>query len=144
MGDESKPSTSEFRWVSNPDKLKDSIIKLVKEVKKGALLEVGKGYLLEVDMSYPGDLHDLHNDLSFMCEKKKINEVQKLVPNLYDKQKYVIYIAALDQALKHGLDFDRAHWVIEFDQSTLLAPYIDFNTQLRMKVRTISKRTSPS
>ena len=27
-----------------------------------------KGYLLEVDVSYPRDLHDLHNDLPFMCE----------------------------------------------------------------------------
>ena len=52
--------------MSNPDKLKDSIIELVKEVRNGALLEVGKGYLLEVDMSYSDDLHDLHNDL---CSK---------------------------------------------------------------------------
>ena len=56
------PPTSGFRWVSNPDKLKDSIIELVKEVRNGALLEVGKGYLLEADMSYSDDLHDLHND----------------------------------------------------------------------------------
>ena len=31
------PPTSGFRWVSNLDELKDSIIELVKEVKKSAL-----------------------------------------------------------------------------------------------------------
>ena len=54
--------------------------------------EPGKGYLLEVDVSYPDDLHDLHNNLLFMCEKRKINGVQKQVPNLYDEKKYVIHI----------------------------------------------------
>ena len=33
----------------------------------------------------------------------KINKVEKLVPNLNDKEKYIIHIRALDQALKHGL-----------------------------------------
>ena len=61
-----------------------------------------KGYLLKVDVKYPKELHDFHNDLPFMCEKLKINGVEKLVPNLFDKKKYVIHIRALDQALQHG------------------------------------------
>ena len=40
-------------------------------------------YLLEADVKYPKELHDLHDDLPFMCEKKVINEVEKLVPNGY-------------------------------------------------------------
>ena len=64
-----------------------------------------------------------------MFVKMKINGVQKLIPNLYDKEEYVIHIAAPDQALKHGLVLDRVHRVIEFDQSAWLAPYIDFNTE---------------
>ena len=47
----------------------------------------------------------------------------------------MIHIVALDQALKHRLVLDRVHQVIEFDQSAWLVPYIDFNTQLRMKAR---------
>ena len=62
-----------------------------------------KGYLLEVDIAYPRQLHDYHNDLPFMCERMVIGRVKKLVPNLYCKKRYVIYIRALDQALKHGL-----------------------------------------
>ena len=60
--------------------------------------EIGKynnrGYLLEVDVKYPQMLHDSHNDLPFMCEKMEINKAEKLVPNLYDKKKYVIHIKA--------------------------------------------------
>ena len=51
-----------------------------------------KGYLLEVDVKYPTDLHDSHNDLPFMCDKMKINKVEKLVPYLRDKKNYVIHI----------------------------------------------------
>ena len=37
-----------------------------------------RGYLLEVDIKYPKELHDLHNDLPFMCEKMEINKVKSL------------------------------------------------------------------
>ena len=60
----------------------------------------------------------------------KIDGVEKLVPNLYDKRNYVIHIGALDQALKHGLILEKIHFVIEFDQSAWMKPYIDLNTQL--------------
>ena len=118
-----------------PEELKDSIIELSKKVGNGYLLEVDRGYLLEVDMSYPHDLHDLLNDLPFMCEKMTINEVQKLVPNLYHKKNYVIHIMALDQALRHGLILHKVHQAIEFNQTACLAPYIDFNTQLQTKAK---------
>ena len=47
----------------------------------------------------------------------------------------MIHIAALDQALKHGLVLARVHQVIEFDESAWLALYIDFITQLRTKAK---------
>ena len=31
-----------------------------------------KGYLLELDVRYPRELHNYHNDLSFMCERMVI------------------------------------------------------------------------
>ena len=90
-----------------------------------------KGYLLEVDVAYPRELHDYHNDLPFMCGRMVINGVEKLVPNLYYKKRYVIHIRALDQALKHGLVLERIHRAIEFRQSGWMKEYIDFNTRLR-------------
>ena len=88
--------TGGFRWVDiKPD-----------EISKLAKLK-DKGYLLEVNVSYPRDLHDPHNDLPSMCERMSIKGVEKLVPNLRDKKKYVIHIRALDQALVHGLILKR-------------------------------------
>ena len=84
--------TGWFKWVS----IKPSKISEFAKCKS-------KGYILEVDVRYPWKLHDCHNDLPFMCKRMKINGVEKLIPNLYDKKRYVIHIRALDQALKHGL-----------------------------------------
>ena len=90
-----------------------------------------KGYLLEVDVAYPRELHDYHNDLSFMFERMRINGLEKLVPNLYYKKRYVIHIRALEQALKHGLVLERIHRAIEVKQSAWMKEYIDFNSKLR-------------
>ena len=41
--------------------------------------------------------------LPFLSERKKIKRIEKLVTNLYDKNKYVIHIRNLKQTLNHGL-----------------------------------------
>ena len=94
-----------------------------------------EGYLLGFDVNCPEELHDLHNDLPILCENMKINGVEKLVPNLNEKKKYVVHIKALTQALKHGLILEKVHRVIQFNQSAWLKPYIDFNTQLRTQAK---------
>ena len=66
-----------------------------------------------------------------MCERMEINGVEKLVPNLRDEKNYVVHIKALNQALQHGLRLNRIHQVVEFNQSSWLKTYIDFNTQQR-------------
>ena len=66
---------------------------------------------------YPKELHENHNELSFLTERMKIGRVEKLVPDLKDKKGYVVHIKALDQALKHGLKLKKVHRVIEFRQS---------------------------
>ena len=112
--------TGGFKWV---DIKPGEIRKLAKHKSKG--------YILEVDVHCPRELQDSYNDLPFMCERMKINGVEKLIPNLFDKKKYVIHIRALDQALKHGLVLERIHRAIEFKQSAWMKEYIDFNTKLR-------------
>ena len=61
----------------------------------------------------------------------KLNGVEKLVPNLYYKKKYIIHIKALKQAIDHGLVLEKIHRAIEFKQSAWMREYIDFNTRLR-------------
>ena len=67
----------------------------------------------------------------FYQKEKKIEKVEKLVCGLKDKEKYVIHMRALKQALNHGLTLKRAHRVIQFNQEAWLKPYIDMNTKLR-------------
>ena len=101
-----------------------------------------EGSLSEVDVRYPTELHNLHNDLPFMCEKMVMNGVKKLVPNLDEKKKYVAHMKVLDQALSHGLALEKVHRVIKFNQSAWLKPYTDLNTQLRTQVRMSSRKIS--
>ena len=37
------------------------------------------------DVQYPKKLYELHNDLAFLSEIKKLEKVEKLVTNLHDK-----------------------------------------------------------
>ena len=68
-------------------------------------------YLLEIDTDYPQELHESHRDLPFLSIKK-----EKLLTTLENQQKYVVHIAALKQALLHGLEFKKVHRVISFNQ----------------------------
>ena len=58
---------------------------------------------LEIGLEYLEKLHELHNNLPFWRERMKIENVEKLVANFYDKTKYVIRIRNLRYALNHGL-----------------------------------------
>ena len=62
---------------------------------------------LEVDIEYPKTLLGSHKDLPFLPERKKLEKVEKLVCSLEDKEKYVIHIRALKQALNNGLKFKK-------------------------------------
>ena len=72
-----------------------------------------RGYLLEVDVKYPKELRENHNELPFLIQKMKIKKVEKLMPNLKLKKRYVVHTDALDQALKHGLKLKKVHQVIK-------------------------------
>ena len=92
--------------------------------------------ILEVDLEYPKELHDLHNDYPLaperiMCE----NKVEKLIPNLQDKEKYVIHYKNLKQYLDLGLELTCIHRGINFEESEWLKTYIDINTKLRAKAK---------
>ena len=79
------------------------------------------GALLKVDIEYPKELHNLHKDLPFLCERRKLDKTSKLVTTLDDKKGHVLHISALK----------KVHEVIEFKQTAWMKPYIDKNTKLR-------------
>ena len=94
--------TGEFRWINCDVWDAEKLVNMLSKEKK-------YGYLLEVDVKYPRELHNLHNDIPFMCDKMNINGVEKLIPNLYDKKKYIIHTRALKQAIDHGLILEKVH-----------------------------------
>ena len=85
-------------------------------------------------MEYPKRLFNLHKDLPFLPERKKVEKVEKLICRIKDKEKYVIHIRALKQALNYGLKLKKVHRLIQFKQNAWLKPYIDTNTEVRKKV----------
>ena len=97
-------------------------------------------YFLEVDIDYPKKLFDFYKDLPFSPERKKVNKVDKLICSIEDKEKYVMHIRVLKQALNHGLVSRNVHRVIQFNQEDSLKPYIDMNTKLRRSKKWFWKR----
>ena len=92
--------------------------------------------ILEVDLEYPENLHDLHNDYPFCPERVKCkNGVEKLIPNLNDKTKYIIHYKNLIQCLRAGMKLKKIHRGIKFVESEWMKPYIDKNTNLRAKAK---------
>ena len=81
-------------------------------------------------------MHNLHNDYPLCPEGVKCkNGVEKLIPNLRDKKKYVIHYKNLIQCLRLGMKLKHIHRGIKFVESEWMKPYIDMNTKLRTKAK---------
>ena len=87
--------------------------------------------ILEVDLEYPKSLPDCHNDYPLAPEQIKINKVDKLIPNLWNKKKYVIHYENLKQYESLGLKIKEINRGIKFEESRWLEKYIALNTGLR-------------
>ena len=84
-----------FKWVKNLSKFNEIFIIKYDE-------NIDKGYFLQVDVDYPKKLFDLHKVLPFLPERK-----QKLIYSIKDREKYVVHIRVLKEALNHGLVFKK-------------------------------------
>ena len=105
-------STSRFKWIDPKE------FDLNKYTSNSS-----KGCVLEVDFEYPKELHELHNNYPLVADEIEIKRelffkyqskiadlyniptgnVKKLVPNLFDKEKYVIHYENLKLCLRLGL-----------------------------------------
>ena len=125
-----KLPVGDFKWIEE-----DDISTFDEQFIKNYDENSDKGYILEVDIKYPKNLHKLHSDISFLPKRMKISKCTKLCITVQDKEKYVVHIRALKQALNHGLKLAKIHRIIQFDQDTWLKPYIDMNTELRKNTK---------
>ena len=58
-------------------------------------------------------------------------EVEKLVPNLRDKNHYVLHYRNFQLYLGLGMKLKKVHRALRFEQSPWMEPYIRMNTELR-------------
>ena len=89
--------------------------------------------ILEVDLEYPKEIHEEHNDYPLAPEEINVNGTNKLIPNLCDKEKYVVHHEILKLYLKLGLRIKKIHRGIRFNEKNWLKSYIEMNTELRKK-----------
>ena len=87
--------------------------------------------ILEVDLEYPRSLHDLHSDYPLAPEQIEVNKIQKLIPNLGDKKKYILHYENLKQYLSSRLRLTNIYRGIKFKESRWLEKHIALNTDLR-------------
>ena len=145
-----------YGWgMSQPLPYSDFDFLTKKEINEFCLSSIGEnspiGYILEVDLEYPDELHDSHRDYPLAPEKLEISSdmlskfcsdiadkygikvggVNKLVPNLRDKSKYVVHYRNLQLHLSLGIKLSKIHSVLKFKQPDWLKEYIDFNTDKR-------------
>ena len=124
-----KLPTHGFKWMS--DKELETLIKQQELNTWNAT-----PCILEVDLEYSKELHDLHNDYPLAPERIECkNNVEKLIPNLRDKKRYVVHYKNLIQYISLGMKLTHIHRGIKFVESAWLKPYIDMNTKLRTQAK---------
>ena len=97
---------------------------------------VGTGCILEVDLEYPDELHNPHNEYPLAPERVVVNKVEKLIPNLNNKTKYILHHKNLELYLNMGMKLTRVHRGIKFLENPWMKQYIQLNTDLRTKAIT--------
>ena len=100
----------EFVWMGNDSKIVCKCFYVVRwlvhkneELIKNFDEKSDEGYFLEVDIEYPKQSFGYHKELPVLFERKKVEKVEKPVCSIEDKEKYVIHIRVLKQALNNRL-----------------------------------------
>ncbi len=86
---------------------------------------------VEVDLEYPKELDDAHNEYPLAAERLVIGKVEKLIPNLDDKTKYVVNHRALKCYEKDGIKVTKVHRGIQYQERPWMGKHISLNTNLR-------------
>ena len=118
-----------FKWMTNKE---------IENIFNNQIVQVWKRTpcILEVDLTYPEELHDLHNDYPLCPERVECDKgVKKLIPNLRHKNNYVLHYKNLMQYLSLGMELKKIHRGIKFIECDFLKPYIDTNVKLRTQAK---------
>ena len=95
-----------------------------------------KNYYEGNDVQYIENVYNLYNDRPFLPQGMKIEKVEELVVNFYDKKEYVKNMRNLKQAQNYGLVSKKVHRVIQINENVRLKSHIDMDKELRKKAKT--------
>ncbi|MEW8491110.1 MAG: DNA polymerase, partial [Candidatus Thiodiazotropha endolucinida] len=136
--------TGAFRWEEDCEQLAKTIA--------DHPADDPEGFIFEVDLEYPEELHKAHNAFPLAPERMIVQgewmseyqrnllgvgvaptEVEKLVPNLRNKARYVLHYRILQLYLSLGMRLTKIHRALCFRQSPWMEPYVRMNTELRKR-----------
>ena len=142
---------SDYRWLSG-----EEIEKIDWQMQND---EQDTGYILEVDLSYPDNLHLLHEGLPLAPESKAVRydilsdyakrahdwlnssqksnyKAQKLIGHFLPRKKYGVHYMNLKTYLDLGMKLDAVHRVIAFTQTPFLKEYVEETCRKRALAKT--------
>ena len=80
--------------------------------------------IFNVDLEYSKELHDNHNNCPLAPQRLMINRVERLIPNLYDKERYIVHHKSLKLFLDLRLKIKKIH------RGICLKKYIELNINI--------------
>ena len=129
---------SDFKWITEEEK--DEVMSAYEEgdydrIKPGSY---------RVNLTYPKELHDVHNAYPLAVESVTVDRVKKLVPNLNDKVRYVAHHEELKMYLKHGLVLKKVHEGISYTEKAFMKKFIDIiNKPIQHRVSVLGRAKVP-
>ena len=136
-----------FRWMDE-EELAD-VFDRVRNKDKHIRPDAPVGYTLEVSGHFPPETHDELDEYPPMPERYCATEDmlsgvqkamrgesaftanEKLIPNLYPKERYVLHYRNLQYYIEKGFELTEIHRGVRFEQSAWMEPFIQFNTVQR-------------
>ncbi|GET63510.1 hypothetical protein RIR_jg28804.t2 [Rhizophagus irregularis DAOM 181602=DAOM 197198] len=144
--------TGNFHWIKEENELSN----IQRQIESNEIPDdSSEGYILKVKLEYPQALHSQHTDYPLAPERMKVKKewlskkqqeiiarsgqrytpTDKLIPNLFDKDEYVVHYRNLQYYVSQGLVIKKVYEAIKFEQAPWMKPYIEFNTAERAKAK---------
>ncbi|GET60563.1 uncharacterized protein LOC110249295 [Rhizophagus irregularis DAOM 181602=DAOM 197198] len=144
--------TGNFHWIKEENELSN----IQRQIESNEIPDdSSEGYILKVKLEYPQAFHSQHTDYPLAPERMKVKKewlskkqqeiiarsgqrytpTDKLIPNLFDKDEYVVHYRNLQYYVSQGLVIKKVYEAIKFEQAPWMKPYIEFNTAERAKAK---------
>jgi hypothetical protein len=142
-----------FRWVEEESTEWENVVSRVNESSSSTHTSTTGGYYLEVDLSYPRELHDMHNDFPLAPHKMTVESAQlsphlltlapdynpsrvdKLVTTFLPRKNYRVHFLTLQFYIKHGMKIDKVHSIIAFREKPFILPYVTKTSSARRNAK---------